>query len=319
MVLAAACSSRAPAAIPTAPRVASPSPVSVATLPATVTLPPASPTIPAPTASPTPAVLIAAGDVAGCDSSGDEATADLIDGLPGTVAMLGDSAYDAGTPKEFADCYDPTWGRFKDRTRPAVGNHEYLTAGASGYFDYFGAAAGESGKGYYSYELGAWHIVVLNSMCWEVGGCAEDDPQAEWLRADLAAHPALCTLAYWHFPRYSTGPHGNSDVVDHYWDELYGAGAEVLLTGHDHHYERFAPLDDQGREDMDRGLREFVVGTGGFSHYPFPAPPAPGSEVRDSTAFGVLVLRLYEDRYEWEFVPIEGKTFTDSGAGACHS
>jgi len=280
----------------------------------TPTVPPTETAVP----TPTPAVLIAAGDIAGCDANGDEATAALIEGLPGTVAMLGDSAYPAGTPQEFADCYQPSWGRFKDRTRPAVGNHEYLTSGATGYFNYFGSAAGETGVGYYSYDLGAWHIVVLNSMCWEVGGCGRDDPQAQWLISDLASHPELCTLAYWHFPRFSSGRHGSSDLVEAYWDLLHQAGADIVLTGHDHDYERFAPQDSQGRADPEAGIREFVVGSGGFSHYPFPGAPLPNSEARDATAFGVLVLTLSETGYEWQFVPVEGKTFTDSGSGACH-
>jgi acid phosphatase type 7 len=271
-----------------------------------------------PTAVPTPAVLIAAGDVASCHGQGDEATAALIDGLSGTVAMLGDSAYDRGDPQEFADCYDPSWGRFKSRTRPAVGNHEYLTAGAEGYFDYFGPAAGDPAAGYYSYDLGAWHAVALNSQCWEVGGCGAEDPQALWLKADLASRPTLCTLAYWHVPRYSSGIHGSSDLVDAYWDLLYQAGVDVVLTGHDHDYERFAPQDDQGRADPERGLREFVVGTGGFSHYPFPGVPIANSEVRNASSFGVLVLTLYEDRYEWQFLPAAGQAFTDSGTTACH-
>jgi hypothetical protein len=267
---------------------------------------------------PTPAVLIAAGDIAGCSSDGDEATASLVEIRPGTVAALGDTVYDRGTPKEYADCYEPSWGRFKDRTRPAVGNHEYATRGAEGYFGYFGGAAGEPGAGYYSYDLGAWHIVVINSVCWEVGGCGRDDPQAEWLKADLAASPSLCTLAYWHFPRFSSGLHGSSDLVDAYWDLLYEHGAELVLAGHDHDYERFAPQDGQGRLDPERGVRQFVVGTGGFSHYPFPGFPIANSELRDASADGVLVLTLYENRYEWEFVSVEGETFADAGADICH-
>lgn len=271
-----------------------------------------------PVPSPTPAVLIAAGDIAGCETNGDEATAALVEGLPGTIAVLGDSAYPQGTPEQFADCYDPAWGRFQERTRPSVGNHEYLTSGASGYFDYFGLAAGETGLGYYSYDLGTWHIVVLNSLCYEVGGCGRDDPQAQWLASDLLAHPQLCTLAYWHFPRFSSGWQGGTDIVEAYWDLLYQAGAEVVLSGHDHDYERFAPQDPLGRADPEAGIREFVVGTGGFSHYPFPGPPLPNSEVREASTFGVLVLTLSEDRYDWQFVPIAGRTFTDSGSGVCH-
>jgi len=221
-----------------------------ATLEPGSTIAPPSPTAPATfeqTASevpePTPAVLIAVGDIASCDSEGDEATAALVEGREGIVATLGDSVYSSGTPEEFAECFDPSWGRFKDRIRPAVGNHEYYTPGAAGYYDYFGAAAGDPTEGYYSYDHGAWHIIVLNSICWEVGGCTEEDPQGQWLEADLRAHPALCTLAYWHYPRFSSGQHGYSDVVSAYWRILAEAGAEVVLTGHDHDYERFVPQD----------------------------------------------------------------------------
>ena len=296
-----------------------------ATLEPGSTIAPPSPTAPATfeqTASevpePTPAVLIAVGDIASCDSEGDEATAALVEGREGIVATLGDSVYSSGTPEEFAECFDPSWGRFKDRIRPAVGNHEYYTPGAAGYYEYFGAAAGDPTQGYYSYDHGSWHVVVLNSICWEVGGCTEEDPQAQWLQADLRSHPALCTLAYWHYPRYSSGQHGYSDLVSAYWRILAEAGAEVVLTGHDHDYERFVPLDAEGVEDLEFGLRQFVVGTGGFSHYPFPDSAPPNSQVRDATTFGVLVLNLYEDRYEWEFLPVAGGGFTDAGSGVCH-
>jgi hypothetical protein len=267
--------------------------------------------------SPTPAVLIAAGDISTCGNDGDEATALLVEARDGTVAVLGDSVYDSGTAQEFAECYEPTWGRFKDRTHPAVGNHEYLTPGATGYFDYFGASAGPAGLGYYSYDLGAWHIVVINSVCWEVGGCTADDPQAVWLANDLRQNPASCTLAYWHFPRFSSGLHGSTAMVDAYWRLLYDAGADVVLTGHDHTYERFAPQDSLGYADPERGLREFVVGTGGASHYGFPVPLA-NSEARNADTFGVLVLTLHPDRYEWEFVPVADRTYSDQGAGTCH-
>jgi hypothetical protein len=273
---------------------------------------------PSPTSEPTPSVLIAVGDIAGCDVDGDEATAALVEGLPGTVAVLGDTAYPSGTPEEYAQCYDPAWGHFRDRTRPAVGNHEYATPGASGYFAYFGLSAGPSGLGYYSYDLGSWHVVVLNSQCWEVGGCGRGDPQAEWLEGDLLAHPAECTLAYWHVPRFSSGIHGSSDVVQAYWEILVEAGAEIVLSGHDHDYERFAPQDSQGMADPESGVRQFVVGTGGYGRYFFRDPPLPNSEVRDSSTYGVLVLRLFVGRYEWEFVPVAGGTFTDAGSAACH-
>jgi hypothetical protein len=182
-------------------------------------------------------ILVAVGDIASCSSDGDEATAALLDGLSGTIATLGDHAYRSGTPQEFADCYDPSWGRHKDRTRPAPGNHDYETSGAAGYFDYFGAAAGEPGKGYYSYDLGTWHIVVLNSNCSQVGGCGEGTPQEQWLREDLAAHPATCTLAYWHHPLFSSGTeHGGNESMQPVWQALYDAGADVVLAGHEHNY-----------------------------------------------------------------------------------
>jgi hypothetical protein len=208
-------------------------------------------------------------------------------------------------------------GEIQDRIRPAVGNHEYYTPGPR--LLRVLRPRRDPTEGYYSYDHGSWHIVVLNSICWEVGGCTDEDPQAQWLEADLQAHPALCTLAYWHYPRFSSGQHGYSDLVSAYWRILAEHGAEIVLTGHDHDYERFVPLDAQGREDPELGLRQFVVGTGGFSHYPFPDSAPATSEVRDATTFGVLVLNLYQDRYEWEFVPVDGGSFTDAGSGVCHS
>jgi hypothetical protein len=265
-------------------------------------------------------VLIAAGDIASCVSEGDEATALLVEAITGTVATLGDNVYERGTAEQFAGCYDPTWGQFKDRTRPAPGNHDYLTPAAAGYFEYFGEAAGELGKGYYSYDLGAWHIVALNSVCWEVGGCGAKSPQATWLAADLEAHTsAVCTLAYFHHPRFSSGLHGNLDLMQTLWDVLYAGGADVVLNGHDHHYERFAPQDPQGVADPVRGIREFIAGTGGRSLYPFLGPPLANTEVRSALAHGVLELTLHAASYDWEFVPVAGETFTDAGSGECHS
>lgn len=273
----------------------------------------ASPTV-ARTADP---VLLAAGDIASCDSAGDEATAVLLEGGSATVATLGDNVYDRGTDREYDECYDPSWGRAKSRTKPSAGNHEYATEGADGYYDYFGDAAGDPDEGYYSYDLGAWHVVVLNSNCSEAGGCGEGSPQEEWLRADLAAHRTTCTLAYWHHPRYSSGKHGNHDRMQRIWETLYGAGADVVLSGHDHSYERFAPQDDSGRADPARGIRQFVVGTGGKNHYDFQTTK-PNSEVRESGTFGVLKLQLHAEGYDWEFLSVAGKTFNDSGTGACH-
>ncbi|MCZ7573200.1 MAG: right-handed parallel beta-helix repeat-containing protein [Ardenticatenaceae bacterium] len=264
-----------------------------------------------------PPVLVGAGDITGCNYDRDEETAKLLDDIPGTVVTLGDNAYPNGTDVQFNDCYDPTWGRHKARTRPAPGNHDYHTPGASGYFNYFGAAAGEPDKGYYSYDLGDWHIIVLNSECREVGGCAGDSPQGRWLQADLAANPAVCTLAYWHTPRFSSGRHGNSSAVAAFWQILYDADADVVLNGHDHDYERFDPQNPDGVADPARGIRQFVVGTGGKGLRPFETIQ-PNSEVRNSATRGVLKLTLHATSYDWEFVPIAGETFTDSGSAACN-
>ena len=210
------------------------------------------------------AILVGAGDIADCkDLSGAEATAKLLEQLPGTVMAVGDLAYPDGSKENFT-CYDKTWGRVKSRTRPAPGNHEFHAAGATPYFDYFGAAAGDPKTGYYSYELGTWHIIVLNSECTDVGGCEAGSPQEKWLRSDLAAHPAACTLAYWHKPLFSSGSaHGNDLTVKPLFQALYDANADVVVTGHDHDYERFAPQTPDGSADPARGIREFVVGTGG--------------------------------------------------------
>jgi hypothetical protein len=262
-------------------------------------------------------VLVAAGDIASCSSSGDEATADLLDTIDGTVAALGDNAYESGSPSEYANCYEPSWGRHKARTKPAPGNHDYLTAGAGGYYGYFGAAAGDPTKGYYSYDLGAWHIIVLNSQCKAVAGdCAPNGEEAQWLRADLAAHSQTCTLAYWHHPRFSSGLNGSDIYVDAFWQALYEYHADVVLNGHDHDYERFALQDPSGNANAQRGIRQFVVGTGGGSHIAFVAPIA-NSEVRDDQTYGVLKLALHPQGYDWQFIPVAGGTFTDSGSGTC--
>jgi hypothetical protein len=265
------------------------------------------------------AVLVGAGDISSCDDlSGAEATAKLIEKIPGTVFAAGDLAYPDGSDEQFAKCYNPTWGRFKDRTRPAAGNHEYHSDGASGYARYFGAIAGDPKKGYYSYELGGWHIVVLNSECEEVGGCDTASPQGQWLHQDLAQHPVTCTLAYFHKPLFSSGAkHGNDLLMKPLWEILYNAGADIVVNGHDHDYERFAPQDPDGKTDSSHGIREFVVGTGGKNHRPF-AEPKPNSELRNADTFGVLKLTLHARNYDWQFIPEAGKTFTDSGSGVCH-
>jgi hypothetical protein len=262
------------------------------------------------------AFLLAAGDIAEC-SAGAAITAALLDSLAGTVAALGDTAYPDGSADQFARCYAPTWGRHKARTRPAVGNHEYGTPDASGYFDYFGTAAGERDKGYYSYELGAWHVVVLNTNCGEVGGCGPGSPQERWLRADLAAHPVRCTLAYGHHPRFSSGSeHGGSAGAVPLVRALRDHGAELYLAGHDHDYERFAPQNADAVADP-AGVRQFVVGTGGGGLRHFADPPEPNSQVRIANAYGVLRLRLSETSYEWRFFGQPGNPAHDAGRQDC--
>ena len=262
-------------------------------------------------------VLVGAGDIARCSSPGDEATAKLLDGISGTIYTTGDNAYESGTAAEFSNCYEPSWGRHKARTQPTPGNHEYKTAGALGYFNYFGTAAGNPSKGYYSYNLGEWHIVSLNSMCDQVGGCTEGSPMVAWLKQDLAANPKTCTLAYFHHPLFSSGAHGNQTFMKPTWDALYAADADVVLNGHDHHYERFAPQAPSGAADSTRGIREFVVGMGGGSHYGI-VSVQPNSEVRNTDTYGVLKLTLHPSSYEWKFVPEAGKSFADSGSDQCH-
>jgi acid phosphatase type 7 len=246
------------------------------------------------------------------------ATARLVRTLdPQVVLTLGDNQYENGTLDKFRRSYAASWGRLKGRTRPAPGNHDYRTAGAAGYFDYFGARAGRRSRGYYSFNLGGWHLIALNSECTQVGGCGKGSPQERWLRTDLAAHPARCVLAYWHKPRFSSGMHGNNPTYTAFWQALYRAGAELVLVGHDHDYERFAPQTPSGRADRARGIRQFVVGTGGKTHYGFRRIRA-NSQVRNSNTFGVLRLTLYASGYDWRFVPEPGKTFTDTGHGTCH-
>jgi len=269
-------------------------------------------------------VLVGAGDIASCKNpEGARATAKLIEHIPGTVFAAGDLAYEKGSADDFKNCYDPAWGRFKERTKPALGNHEYVDPAASGYFQYWGAQAGPVGKGYYSYDLGAWHIVVLNTNCSakDLGGCAAGSPQETWLRADLAEHPEACILAYGHHALFSSGvfkKHAVHPELKELWEDLYAAHADLVLAGHEHSYERFAPQDPEGNADPVHGIREIVAGTGGRSH-DLLGFATPNSEVRDWETFGVLKLTLSPEKYSWQFVPEEGKTFRDSGSGRCHN
>ncbi len=272
-------------------------------------------TVTTPTPPGTSMVLVGAGDIADCDAS---PTAALLDTIPGTVFTAGDNAYPDGSDAAYAQCYDPSWGRHKARTRPSPGNHDHNTAGAAGYFRYFGAQAGPAGLGYYSYELGAWHIISLDSEYDYGVGIDPSSPQGQWLRADLAATTKRCIIAYWHYPRFSSGSnHGSDAALQTFWDALYAAGATIVISGHDHEYERFAPQAPDGTADPVRGIREFVVGTGGAGLYSF-GTPLPNSEVRDATSHGVLKLTLSVGSYTWQYVPVAGDSFTDSGSGTCH-
>jgi Bacterial Ig-like domain/Calcineurin-like phosphoesterase len=269
-------------------------------------------------------VFVGAGDIASCARTADEATAKLLDHIVAvapstTVFTTGDNAYESGTPSEYTNCYQPNWGRHKAITRPTVGNHEYYTLeNASGYFGYFGARAGTPPEGYYSYDLGRWHVVALNSMCEKVGGCGAASPMVEWLERDLAANPRTCTLAYFHHPLFSSGSSsGGNSKMRPTWEALYAARADVVLNGHVHNYERFAPQTPRGVADPANGIREFVVGTGGYSLNAFKTTVA-NSQVRNANSFGVLKLTLHPTGYDWEFVAVDGKT-ADSGTGSCSS
>jgi Calcineurin-like phosphoesterase len=273
---------------------------------------------PVPDATANPSVtLTGAGDIASCALTDDEATAALLEDLPGFVFAAGDNAYESGSAAEFDDCYDPGWGKQRERTFPALGNHDVETPGAAGYYDYFGARAGDPRAGWYSLDLGAWRLIVLNSNCVQSVGCDADTDQGRWLETELADHPADCTLAIWHHPRFSTGYHGPTLGVAPFWDALYEAGADLIVNGHDHDYERFAPLDPAGEPDPERGIREIVAGTGGAVLRAFEEEDA-NSEVRQASTYGVLRLDLDPGAYDWEFIPVEGGTFTDRGSGTCH-
>jgi hypothetical protein len=273
-------------------------------------LPPGGIVPPSPISPAAPQVFVGAGDIAMCDRNS-IATAGLLDGIGGTVFTLGDNAYFQGTKQQYRDCYDPSWGRHKDRTFPVPGNHEYESPGAAPYYEYFGAGAGPAGLGYYSLKIGAWHVVALNSSI----GVGPGSPQAAWLRSDLASNTSKCTVAYWHHPLFTSGPPGgDSPSMREFWRLLYDAGADLVLSAHQHMYERFAPQDPEGRADSVRGIRQFIAGTGGAFLY-HPVAIHPNSEVRIS-AFGVLKLTLSADRYQWEFIPVSGPS--DSGSGVCH-
>jgi hypothetical protein len=252
-------------------------------------------------------VLVGAGDIASCSHNNDAATAKLLDAIPGTVFTTGDNVYTDGTYSQFTNCYHPTWGRHKSRTRPVPGNHEYRTSGAAGYFKYFSGT-----PSYYAYNLGDWRIYALNSNI----DVSATSAQVKWLKNDLAANPKKCVLAYWHHPRWSSGSrHGSNSKYHVLWRALYYAGADLVINGHEHHYERFKPMDHSGY-GATSGLRQIVVGTGGAGLYGF-GTVHPSSQVRNASTYGVLKLTLNTTSYAWNFIPVAGKTFTDSGTTSC--
>lgn len=279
------------------------------------------------TSGPADPVLVGAGDISSCENDGDETTARLLDQVVASatsetlVFTAGDNAYENGTLQEYEQCFGPTWGRHKDRIRPALGNHEYgLEDNALGYFAYFGQVAGDPDKGYYSFDLGTWHIVVLNTSdhCGIVP-CDETSEQALWLRADLEAHPTFCTLAIHQDPRFSSSARNGGHVaVRPFWEALYEFGADLVVSGDEHNFERFALQTPFGGLDPQYGIRQFVVGTGGNELDRFDDPPGPNSEVRSDTNYGVIKLTLHPSGYDWEFLPEEGGQFRDSGSAECH-
>ena len=275
-------------------------------------------------------VIVAAGDIA-CDPTKsnfnggngtknachEKATADLIGSLnPNAVLPLGDTQYTAATLSQYSKSYNPTWGVFKNITFPIPGNHEYLTKNAADYYTYFGAAAHDPKKGYYSYNIGAWHLIAMNAECGNIGGCGSGSLEETWLKNDLAANTKPCILAYWHEPRFSSASAGNTGRVKVFWQDLYQAHADLVLNGHAHVYERFDLQSPSQKADA-KGIREIVVGTGGDSHGSW-SKIQPNSQARDNTAFGVLKLTLHSSSYSWQFVAEPGKNFTDSGTQACH-
>jgi len=270
-------------------------------------------------------VLVGAGDIARCGPENlahPQATATLLDSIPGSVFAIGDLAYVNGLETEFTRCFDATWGRHRTRLHPVPGVHDLIAPNAFGYFNYFGPAAGDPTKGYYSFNYGAWHVVVLNSVCTPAptlpGACGINSPEGQWLQADLAANPAMCTAALFHSPLYSSTSVNATPAVQAFWQILYNAGADLVVNGHAHNYERFAPQDPNGNLDTAKGIREFVVGTGGETLMSFDTAPAANSEVRNSTSHGVIQFTLHPTSYDWQFIPVAGQTFTDSGSQACH-
>jgi acid phosphatase type 7 len=276
-----------------------------------------------PTAEDLEGILVGAGDIATCPGNADEETAALIDQVvaewpDAIVFTTGDNVYPGGSIEEYRECFEPSWGRHRSRTRPAVGNHDFGETKAAGYHEYWGERGGEFDRYYYSYDVGEWHVVVLSAECHRVG-CdldSEDGEQAEWLVADLEASDARCTIAIWHDPRWSSGRYGNNRDYATFWEILHDHGAEMVINGHEHLYERFEPMDPDGAVDRDRGIMQFTVGTGGGELRGFESIH-PNSAARASE-YGVLQLSLGQGRYEWAFLPVDEQGSRDSGSGACH-
>jgi hypothetical protein len=305
-----------PAPSPSTPSSPAPSAAAESPSPAVDASPSPDGPSPAPAADP---VLIGAGDIARCGSNDDEQSARLVTRNEGIVFTLGDNAYPNGSPSDYRNCYDPSWGRVKDRTElPVPGNHDYRTANAAGYRDYFGRRATPDGDTWYSRDIGDWHVIVLDGTCEDVpGGCGGGSPQLRWLRQDLRASDARCTLALWHQPRFSSGEeHGNDPSVAPFWEALYDAGADLVINGHDHDYERFAPQDPRGNRDRERGITQIVAGTGGGELRGL-GETQPNSLVRRGRLVGVIQVTLHADGWSTRFLSADG-SFEDESSGTCH-
>lgn len=280
----------------------------------TETASPTSTETPQPTA--TPYYFIGAGDISMCNRSDHYNTALLLEKYPGEIFTAGDNSNDEGYAEEYKNCFAPSWGRFFSRIHPVPGNHDYRVKEGKPYYDYFGNKAGKKGEGYYSYDVGPWHIIALNSNC-DYVGCGPDSEQYKWLKRDLKNNPSRCTMAIWHHPRVSSAPEGKDKSVKPFWDLLYEYGADVIVNGHSHIYERYAPQNPDLKIDYESGLVQFIVGTGGAFFEDLKTIQA-NSQAKITQTHGILVFELYEDRYDWGFLPVDGVSFFDSGTMYCH-
>jgi len=267
------------------------------------------------TSTPTPVTLAAVADIAICGQESDDQTAALISAWNAEVIIAGDANNEDGTIWQYQNCFEPSWGKYISRMHTVAGNHDYYSDPINNYYFYFGERAGEPGKGYYSFDLGEWHIVGLNSNCGYLP-CGPSSEQVAWLKEDLITNQKICTLAFWHVPRWNSGPAKQANWVQSFWDELYEAGADVIVNGHDHHYERTGKIDAKGYPDKQKGIVEFIVGTGGAGHY-YLDDPFPFSEKMIFGEFGVLKLTLESNRYQWQFINVEGVVL-DEGSNDCH-